>query len=83
MDIIKHEAHSLIPSQSRSIIKVSQKPCVENVVLRKQCAAEELRGAVEDWQAKHSGPEMPLRLTTGFLDGTSPVVDIYELKVVL
>ena len=44
-------------------------------------AAEELRGAVEDWQAKHSGPETPLRLTTGFLDGTSPVVDIYELKV--
>lgn len=40
-----------------------------------------MRGAVEDWQAKHSGPEMPLRLTTGFLDGTSPVVDIYELKV--
>ena len=36
---------------------------------------------MEDWQAKHSGPEMPLRLTTGFLDGTSPVVDIYELKV--
>lgn len=44
-------------------------------------AAEEMRGAVEDWQAKHSRPEMPLRLTTGFLDGSSPVVDIYELKV--
>jgi hypothetical protein len=42
---------------------------------------EELRAAVEEWQAKHSRPDMPLQLTTGFLDGTSPVVDIYELKV--
>lgn len=40
---------------------------------------EELRGAVEEWQQKRaaSGP----RLTTGFLDGASPIVDVYELKV--
>ena len=35
---------------------------------------------MEEWQAKHPGPDMPTRLTTGFLDGTHPVVDIYELK---
>ena len=35
---------------------------------------------MEEWQVKHSGPDMPTRLTTGFLDGTHPVVDIYELK---
>lgn len=43
---------------------------------------EEMRAAVDEWQAKHSRPDMPLQLTTGFLDGTSPVVDIYELKVI-
>ena len=40
---------------------------------------EELRTAVEEWQDKRSVPQP--RLTTGFLDGTHPIVDSYELKV--
>lgn len=44
---------------------------------------EELRAAVEEWQAKRGslGGEGGQRLTTAFLDGTHPVVDVYELKV--
>lgn len=42
---------------------------------------EELRTAVEEWQIKHSQPNPSAKLTTGFLDGTHPVVDAYELKV--
>ncbi|KAK9822629.1 hypothetical protein WJX81_000355 [Elliptochloris bilobata] len=48
---------------------------------------EELRTAVEEWQAKRSGTPGTPRLsaasaiTTGFLDGTHPIVDAYELKV--
>lgn len=42
-------------------------------------AGRELRGAVDEWQRKRSSPG-PL-LTTGFLDGVRPVVDVYELKV--
>lgn len=38
----------------------------------------ELRGAVEEWQQKR---DVRSRLTTGFLDGVRPVVDVYELKV--
>lgn len=34
---------------------------------------------MEDWQAKSGASG--LCMTTGFLDGTQPVVDIYELKV--
>lgn len=41
---------------------------------------EELRAAVEEWQVKRSGPGAR-QLTTAFLDGTHPVVDVYELKV--
>ena len=44
-------------------------------------AGEELRAAVEEWQAKRSPvPGGVPRLTTGFLDGTHPIVDAYELK---
>ena len=42
-------------------------------------AGVELKAAVEDWQMKRNVPEP--RLTTGFLEGTHPVVDVYELKV--
>lgn len=42
---------------------------------------EELRAAVEEWQTKRAVPEP--RLTTGFLDGIQPIVDSYELKVLL
>ncbi|PSC74445.1 MAP kinase phosphatase with leucine-rich repeats 3 [Micractinium conductrix] len=43
---------------------------------------EELRAAVEEWQAKQGpAPAGAQRLTTAFLDGTHPVVDVYELKV--
>ena len=43
---------------------------------------EELRAAVEEWQAKRRPlSEGVPRLTTGFLDGTHPIVDAYELKV--
>ena len=44
-------------------------------------AGEELRAAVEEWQAKRSHSSDAPRLTTGFLDGTHPIVDAYELKV--
>ena len=44
-------------------------------------AGEELRAAVEEWQAKRSAASGAPRLTTGFLDGTHPIVDAYELKV--
>ncbi|CAG9460424.1 unnamed protein product [Pedinophyceae sp. YPF-701] len=49
------------------------------VAIRERCS--ELRAAVVAWQNKRSrDPSIPL-LTTGFLDGTFPVVDTYELKV--
>jgi hypothetical protein len=58
---------------------------------------EELRLAVESWQQRAAGgestsPAAPigtalgmerLMLSTGFLDGTFPIVDAYELKVML
>lgn len=45
-------------------------------------AGEELRAAVEEWQLKRgSAGDGAQRLTTAFLDGTHPVVDVYELKV--
>ncbi len=52
----------------------------------RRCAGEELQRAVEDWQAKRSGAPSapngaaPSGITTGFLDGTHPIVDAYELK---
>ncbi len=42
---------------------------------------------MEEWQAKHCGSPGTPRLSaaspisTGFLDGTHPIVDAYELKV--
>ena len=48
--------------------------------------SEELRGAVEEWQARAdcgegaSAPPRP-RLLACFLDGAHPIVDVYELKV--
>lgn len=36
---------------------------------------------MEEWQAKRSAVGGAPRLTTGFLDGTHPIVDAYELKV--
>lgn len=36
---------------------------------------------MEEWQAKRSYAGGAPRLTTGFLDGTHPIVDAYELKV--
>ncbi|KAI3425893.1 hypothetical protein D9Q98_007866 [Chlorella vulgaris] len=42
---------------------------------------EELRAAVEEWQQKRGTPAGSQRLTTAFLDGTHPIVDVYELKV--
>ena len=36
---------------------------------------------MEEWQAKRSHASGAPRLTTGFLDGTHPIVDAYELKV--
>ncbi|EIE20699.1 hypothetical protein COCSUDRAFT_57268 [Coccomyxa subellipsoidea C-169] len=41
---------------------------------------EELRAAVEEWQTKRASSTGAPRLTTGFLDGTHPIVDAYELK---
>ena len=35
---------------------------------------------MEEWQHKRGTPEGGQRLTTAFLDGTHPVVDVYELK---
>ena len=46
------------------------------------CAGEELRVALEEWQDRRfCCDDSPSRLTTGFLDGNNPIVDIYELKV--
>ena len=51
------------------------------------CAGEELRAALEEWQDRRADEcskactETRSRLTTGFLDGSHPVVDCYELKV--
>jgi atypical dual specificity phosphatase len=47
---------------------------------------EELRAAVEEWQARadsSEGPDAPPRprLLASFLDGAHPIVDVYELKV--
>lgn len=39
---------------------------------------EELKAAVGEWQSRH---QLERVLTTGFLDGTHPIVDTYELKV--
>ncbi|GIM08174.1 hypothetical protein Vretimale_12277 [Volvox reticuliferus] len=39
---------------------------------------EELKAAVGEWQSRHRLDKV---LTTGFLDGTHPIVDTYELKV--
>lgn len=39
---------------------------------------EELKAAVGEWQSRHALERV---LTTGFLDGTHPIVDTYELKV--
>lgn len=48
--------------------------------------SEELRAALEEWQTHAEADASPgalprPRLTTGFLDGTHPIVDVYELKV--
>ena len=53
----------------------------------RQGAGEELRAALEEWQDRRADEsskactETRSRLTTGFLDGSHPVVDCYELKV--
>ncbi|KXZ56110.1 hypothetical protein GPECTOR_2g992 [Gonium pectorale] len=39
---------------------------------------EELKAAVGEWQSRH---QLERVLTTGFLDGTHPIVDTYELKI--
>ena len=45
-------------------------------------AGEELRAALEEWQDRRlTTADAPSRLSTGFLDGNNPIVDIYELKV--
>lgn len=46
-------------------------------------AGEELRAAVEEWQVKRgtAAAAGAQRLTTAFLDGIYPIVDVYELKV--
>lgn len=36
---------------------------------------------MEEWQQKRGTPAGGQRLTTAFLDGTHPIVDVYELKV--
>ncbi len=46
-------------------------------------SGEELRAAVEEWQTKRASSTGAPRLTTGFLDGTHPIVDAYELKASL
>lgn len=41
---------------------------------------EELRAAVDEWQAKRATEAAPALAIGGFLDGSHPVVDAYELK---
>ena len=50
-----------------------------NEVAMPAIPGEQLRDAVEEWQIKRQQGTAP-RLTTGFLDGTHPIVDAYELK---
>lgn len=55
-----------------------------NGVYRTRCA--ELRAALEEWQSRHMAADkicsnVLMPLSTGFLEGTRPVVDMYELKV--
>ncbi len=45
-------------------------------IFRERAAA--LQHAVDEWQSRHALERV---LTTGFLDGTHPIVDTYELKV--
>ena len=51
------------------------------------CTGVELRAALEEWQDRRAAESSAAceltrpRLTTGFLDGTHPIVDCYELKV--
>jgi hypothetical protein len=40
--------------------------------------ALELREAIAEWQGRHAAGRV---LSTGFLDGTHPIVDAYELGV--
>ena len=52
-----------------------------------RCTGVELRAALEEWQDRRAAESSAAceltrpRLTTGFLDGTHPIVDCYELKV--
>lgn len=39
---------------------------------------KELKEAIVDWQKRHNEKDL---ISTGFLDGASPIVDIYELKL--
>jgi len=39
---------------------------------------KELKAAIGDWQKRHNEKD---HISTGFLDGASPIVDIYELKL--
>eukprot|EP00889_Picochlorum_renovo_P002419 jgi/Picre1/29449/NNA_004837.t1 len=86
----KHSA-SLMTSTIRTIQKeagkdeiLSKKLEDWNVLLGSKCV--ELRNALEKWQSRSSdaGPcskRYEMTLTTGFLQGIRPVVDLYELKV--
>lgn len=86
----KHSA-SLMTSTIRTIQKEAGKDEVLskkledwNVLLGSKCV--ELRNALEKWQSRSSdtGPcskRYEMTLTTGFLQGIRPVVDLYELKV--
>lgn len=40
--------------------------------------AQQLTDAISEWQTRHAVDRV---LSTGFLDGTHPIVDAYELEV--
>lgn len=57
-----------------------QREYIAHNLLPSECRQRgyDLKHAVDAWQAKNGVERV---LTTGFLDGTHPIVDTYELKV--
>lgn len=77
--------HTWVPAPASLLVR-HMKLTASAACASDACAAlvpgVELRHALEEWQDRRlSGENSPSRLSTGFLDGTHPVVDIYELKV--
>lgn len=73
----------MITHEAQKNQTISEKMSEWKVIFREKI--EELRMAVDEWQTRRAksaeGGTAGLLLTTGFLDGAHPIVDLYELKV--